>query len=118
MSWKLGYAQREFIGFSNYLQLFGSADFWNAMANTAIYTGLMGGLSIALGLGLSLAVVSTTRLTSMWQAMFFLPVCHGYGRRRRRNADRPGVELPVDLRRDSAPFTGRRKRAAGPAPFN
>jgi ABC-type sugar transport system permease subunit len=74
MSWKLGYAQREFIGIGNYLQLFNSPDFWNAMANTAIYTALMGGLSIALGLGLSLAVVSTTRLTSMWQAMFFLPV--------------------------------------------
>jgi multiple sugar transport system permease protein len=74
MSWKLGYAQREFILFGNYLQLFTSSEFWNAMANTAIYTGLMAGLSIAFGLGLSLAVVSTTRLTSMWQAMFFLPV--------------------------------------------
>jgi len=74
MRWKLGYSRRDFVFLGNYLRLFASPEFWNAMRNTVVYSGLMGVLSIALGLVLSLAIVSSRRLQSFWQALFFLPV--------------------------------------------
>lgn len=74
MDWKLGYSQQEFILLDNYVALFTSAAFWNAMANTLIYTALMGVISIGLGLVLTLAIMGGRRLSSFWQALFFLPV--------------------------------------------
>jgi ABC-type sugar transport system permease subunit len=74
MSWKLGYARRDFVLAGNYLKLFGSPQFWNAVGNTLVYTVLMTVISIGLGLLLSLAIVGRRRLQSFWQALFFLPV--------------------------------------------
>ncbi len=74
ISWKLGYATREFVLLDNYVELFGSKGFWNAFRNTAIYSGFMVVSSIGLGLTLSLAITSRKALASVWQAVFFLPV--------------------------------------------
>lgn len=74
MSWKLGYVRRDFVLAGNYLKLFGSPEFWNAMRNTLVYTVLMATFSIGLGLALSLAITGGRRLQGFWQALFFLPV--------------------------------------------
>ena len=74
MDWKLGYATREFVLLDNFVNLFSSPHFWNAVRNTAIYTALMGSLSLGFGLILSLAITGGRRLQSLWQALFFLPV--------------------------------------------
>jgi len=74
MSWKLGYADREFVLLDNYVQLFTSQAFWNATANTVVYTLLMVSLSIGIGLLLSLAITRGERFNSLWQGVFFLPV--------------------------------------------
>jgi ABC-type sugar transport system permease subunit len=74
MDWKLGYAAREFVLLDNFVQLFTSPHFWNAVRNTAVYTVAMGCLSLGFGLILSLAITGGRRLQSLWQALFFLPV--------------------------------------------
>lgn len=74
MEWKLGYTQRAFVLLDNYVNLLGSRVFWNAALNTVIYTVTMVLASIALGLGLSLAIKATKRLQSLWQVLFFMPI--------------------------------------------
>ena len=74
IKWKLGYATREFVLLDNYVALFTSRDFWNATRNTFVYSGVMGGVSMGLGLTLSLAITGRRALRSLWQSVFFLPV--------------------------------------------
>jgi ABC-type sugar transport system permease subunit len=74
MRWKLGYVRRDFVFLENYTRLFASPEFWNSMSHTAVYTVLMTGASIVLGLALSLALLDAGRLRSFWQTLFFLPV--------------------------------------------
>jgi ABC-type sugar transport system permease subunit len=74
MEWKLGYASREFVLLDNYAKLLGSREFWDATVNTLVYTVFMVVFSIGLGLLLSLAITRRERFSSMWQAVFFLPV--------------------------------------------
>jgi len=74
MEWKLGYDAREFVLLDNYVKLLGSRVFWNAALNTVVYTVAMVLASIALGLGLSLAITAGKRLQSFWQVLFFMPI--------------------------------------------
>jgi ABC-type sugar transport system permease subunit len=74
MKWKLGYARRDYVAFDNYARLFASPEFWNAAGNTVVYTAVMAGASIVMGLALSLALSGAGRLRSFWQTLFFLPV--------------------------------------------
>ena len=72
--WQLGSGKRVYIGFDNYLKLAGSQEFWNALLNSLLYTLVVGGLSIALGLGLAVILRHVVYLREAWQAVFFLPV--------------------------------------------
>jgi len=72
--YRLGFKTREFVGLSNYTDLFVSDDFWNALANTAIYSIAMVVLSLLIGLLLALAITNAGRTSVLWQAIFFLPV--------------------------------------------
>jgi len=72
--WRLGSTTRAFVGVGNYRKLIVSPEFWNALSNTGIYTVAVGGLSIALGLVLALALRRAGRLQGLYQAVFFLPV--------------------------------------------
>lgn len=74
MEWKLGYAGRQFVLLDNYVKLLTSAEFRDAAANTTIYTVLMVVFSIGFGLLLALAITRRERFTSLWQAVFFVPV--------------------------------------------
>lgn len=74
IDWRLGSTTRVFVGLGNYRKLLAAPEFWNALANTAIYTAAVGALSIVLGLALALAVRRAGRLQGTYQAVFFLPV--------------------------------------------
>jgi multiple sugar transport system permease protein len=74
VDWRLGSTRRAFAGLGNYRKLLVSPEFWNALANTAIYTLAVGVLSIVLGLVLALAIRRAGRLQGLYQAVFFLPV--------------------------------------------
>ncbi len=74
LKWKLGHVRRDFVFLDNYARLFASPEFWNSMSRTVIYTGVMTGASILIGLVLGLALVDAGRLRSFWQTVFFLPV--------------------------------------------
>ena len=72
--WQLGSGRRVFIGFENFIKLANSGDFWNALGNSLLYTLVVGGSSIALGLGLAVVLRHVVYLREAWQAVFFLPV--------------------------------------------
>ena len=72
--WQLGSGRRVFIGFENFIKLANSGDFWNALGNSLLYTLVVGGSSIALGLGLAVILRHVVYLREAWQAVFFLPV--------------------------------------------
>jgi multiple sugar transport system permease protein len=74
VDWRLGSTTRTFVGLGNYQKMLASPEFWNALSNTAIYTGAVGALSIVLGLILALAIRRAGRLQGLYQAVFFLPV--------------------------------------------
>ncbi len=74
MEWKLGYASREFVLLDNYAKLLSSREFWDTSLTTAIYTVLVVAFSIVFGLLLALAITRRERFSSLWQAVFFLPV--------------------------------------------
>jgi multiple sugar transport system permease protein len=74
LDWRLGFASRSFVGVGNYLDLFASRTFQNALRVTLAYTFVTTLGSIVLGLLLALAIHRVTRLQAMWQALFFLPV--------------------------------------------
>ena len=74
MAWKLGYASREFVLLDNYAKLLSSREFWDTSLTTAIYTVLVVAFSIVFGLLLALAITRRERFSSLWQAVFFLPV--------------------------------------------
>jgi multiple sugar transport system permease protein len=74
IDWRLGSITRTFVGLGNYRKMFAAPEFWNALTNTAVYTLVVGALSIAIGLMLALAIRRAGRLQGLYQAVFFLPV--------------------------------------------
>jgi len=73
-TYRLGFKTREFVALRNYRDLFLSSDFWNSLGNTAAYSIAMVVLSLLAGLLLALAVVNARKASTLWQAIFFLPV--------------------------------------------
>ena len=45
-----------FVGFDNYTEAFGSTEFWDAVKNTFIFTGISVTLELVIGLGMALAM--------------------------------------------------------------
>ncbi len=74
LDWRLGFGSSRFVGLRNYARLFAAPDFLNALRVTLTYTLVTSLGSIALGLALALAIQHVRRLTSFWQALFFVPV--------------------------------------------
>ncbi len=74
MDWQLGAGPKVLVGFDNYLRLFRAPEFWNALRNTFLYAGVVGGVSITLGLVLALAAHRLERFQAVYQTVFFLPV--------------------------------------------
>ena len=47
-----------FAGFDNYTEAFGDSEFWEAVKNTFIFTGISVSLELVIGLGMALAMIS------------------------------------------------------------
>ena len=73
-SYRLGFRTREFIGFGNYVELFNSADFWNSLRITGIYTVVVVVASLVLGICLAGLIHQRKKTGMIWQIIFFLPV--------------------------------------------
>jgi multiple sugar transport system permease protein len=73
--WRLGFADRRFIGLLNYKNLLASAKFLNAAKNTLVITAWSAVLSTAIGLALALKLSRMTeRRAGALQTMYFIPV--------------------------------------------
>jgi multiple sugar transport system permease protein len=73
-TYRLGFKTRAFIGLGNYAELFASADFWNSLRITAVYTVVVVAASLSLGLVLAVLIHRRKRTGMLWQIVFFLPV--------------------------------------------
>jgi sn-glycerol 3-phosphate transport system permease protein len=65
---------RRFVGFENYLRLFGNRRFIQALGNTLVFTFVTVPLSIALGLFLALLARKKRRLSRIYEAIYALPM--------------------------------------------
>ncbi|MEM0961071.1 MAG: sugar ABC transporter permease, partial [Bacteroidota bacterium] len=64
-----------FVGLKNYVELAQSAEFWQALRNTAYFVAVGGPLSVAVSLGAALLVsAKMARLKGLWRTVFFAPV--------------------------------------------
>ena len=45
-----------FVGFDNYTEAFGSTEFWDAVKNTFLFTGISVTLELVIGLGMAMAM--------------------------------------------------------------
>lgn len=73
--WKGVYgAAKEFVGFSNYVNVLSSDSFWNAMLNSIYF--MIGGFVILMPLsfGLALLITSPLKGTKLMKTAFFMPV--------------------------------------------
>ncbi len=66
--------QSEFVGLQNYLAIFSSEEFWNALKNTLMFTLGTVPVSMLLGLILALLINRLLILRALWRTVFFLPV--------------------------------------------
>ncbi len=73
-NFELGYDDFQFIGFDNYVELFGDRTFLISLKNTAIYTAIVTPLSVLIGLGIALLIESETRGRAFFRTVYFLPV--------------------------------------------
>jgi multiple sugar transport system permease protein len=70
--WNLVDAARPFVGLGNYLDLLRDGAFWNAIANTALFT-LHVPVAMAVALGFALLVHKRTPATTLVRTALFLP---------------------------------------------
>jgi multiple sugar transport system permease protein len=72
--WKFGARPFSFVGLANFIELWSDPMFWRAAANTAIYAALVIPGTLALGLFVSLLVISRSSFRSVYEAIHFIPV--------------------------------------------
>ena len=60
-------------GFKNYTEAFGSADFWAAVKNTFIFTGISVTLELAIGLGMALAMHAAFKGRGLLRTVVLVP---------------------------------------------
>lgn len=64
----------EFVAFSNYRQLFGDADFWQALTNTGIFIAIGVPMIILVSLGVALLLnTSQNRFFRALRSFYFIP---------------------------------------------
>lgn len=73
-SWDGFAATKDFIGFDNYVVLFGDEAFWNALVHNLIWAVVGTAAPILIGLPLAIVLWSGVRFRLAFQAMYFLPV--------------------------------------------
>ncbi len=72
--WDLINPIKPFIGWSNYAELLEDDNFWLSLKNTAIYALLTVALSTLLAVPLAVFLAAKTRLSAVYQTIYFLPV--------------------------------------------
>ncbi|MDH6231589.1 multiple sugar transport system permease protein [Mesorhizobium soli] len=72
--YELGALDFSFVGFNNYLSLWGDKTFWRSLLNTAYYVALVVPASVIIGLVLAVMVNGLKRGRKFYQIAFFLPV--------------------------------------------
>lgn len=72
--WSFFASHHRWVGLSNYRELLHDSRFWNALKNTAIYTGCVVPLQVGLGLALAVALQRATRRNTILRSIYFFPV--------------------------------------------
>jgi multiple sugar transport system permease protein len=72
--WNMISPRRPFVGFANYVQLFGDENFIAALKNTTIYSLATVILTTVLALPLAVFLARRSRLSPFYQTVYFLPV--------------------------------------------
>jgi multiple sugar transport system permease protein len=62
-----------FAGFDNYTEAFGSAEFWSAVKNTFIFTGISVTLELAIGLGMAIAMHEAFKGRGLLRTVVLVP---------------------------------------------
>jgi multiple sugar transport system permease protein len=62
-----------FVGLANYAEMVGDAGWWQSLADTALYAGIVVPGSVGLGLLLALLIAPLPHLSGFYRAAFFLP---------------------------------------------
>lgn len=71
----IGFKESTFIGFSNYIEMFGSFSFWNALKNTLMFVLVVVPAKIILAFGIAFILSRYGRGTqSFFKGVFYLPV--------------------------------------------
>lgn len=63
-----------FVGFENFIRLFGSDSFWASLRNTLIFAAVIVPVQSAIALGLAILINTKTRGTNFFRTVYFLPV--------------------------------------------
>ncbi|RST86875.1 sugar ABC transporter permease [Aquibium carbonis] len=72
--YQLGARRVSFIGAANFVEMWRDRVFWQAFANTLIYTALTVPLSVGLGLGAALLIEADPTGRTAFRTIYFLPV--------------------------------------------
>ncbi|HYY84910.1 MAG TPA: sugar ABC transporter permease, partial [Beijerinckiaceae bacterium] len=62
-----------FAGFDNYTEAFGSSEFWTAVKNTFIFTGVSVTLELAIGLGMAIAMHEAFKGRGLLRTVVLVP---------------------------------------------
>lgn len=63
-----------FVGFDNYIKMFGDAQVWHAVANTLLYTLLVVPASIAIAMVLAVLLNGKVRGKTVYRTIYFIPM--------------------------------------------
>jgi ABC-type sugar transport system permease subunit len=77
-NWSFYSSKHPWVGLANYDQLIHDPRFWNALKNTAIYTGFVVPLQVALGLALAVALHRTGKVNTLFRSIYFFPVISAF----------------------------------------
>ncbi len=73
-NFELGYTGFQFVGFENYVELFGDRTFKKSLWNTIVYTAIVTPVSIFMALGLAMLIEAEGIGRSFFRTAYFLPV--------------------------------------------
>ena len=91
-----------FAGFDNYTEAFGSTEFWDAVKNTFIFTGISVSLELVIGLGMALAMHAAFKGRGLLRTVVLVPVGGAHRRQRDHMAHAVRAEPRASRRRSSA----------------
>jgi len=72
--WSFFSSNHPFVGLRNYDTMLHDSRFWNALQNTALYTGVVVPVQVGLGLALAAALQRNTLFNKLLRSVFFFPV--------------------------------------------